>query len=1403
MSVIMTACLSLSLLFPSGAAVSATSKMKAYHGMNAIKATQVEKVSNKLLKEFKDKKIATFLVKFKEQVDAEKEAKKAMMSAQKKKMSSYQTELMKRSAVVSTLQAKALESQKEVSSYLEEQKKKGEVKKIHAFFIVNAMAVTATKAVMDKLATMPEVEKITANEVRKLQPVQSPKKKATSKESNTIEWNVQKVDAPKAWAKGIDGTGTVIASIDTGVEATHPAIASKYRGYDAGGKLHNEYNWFDATEGEDQPYDDIGHGTHTVGTMVGSEKNGKNKIGVAPGAKWIAVKAFTEEGGTDEALLAAGQWVIAPTDAAGKPHPEKAPDVVNNSWGGGPGMDDWYRPMVKAWRAAEIFPEFSAGNTDANNEGGRGSVANPANYPESFATGAVNDKNQVADFSLRGPSPYEGLLKPEVSAPGVNIRSSVPGGKYEDGWDGTSMAGPHVSAIAAMLRQVNHSLTVKEMEEIIKNTATPLTDKEYPKSPNNGYGAGLVNAYEAVNAVTKGLGKVTGVVTKDGNDTKAPVFKHEAVKTASEGITLPLTIDVQDDVSVVAVTLQYSDGKGGWKERPAELVNGSVRSGTYAAEIPNKEMTAPSLAYRFKIKDFGKHEVTSDPYHVTVTPSIKVGYETDFEKQPAGWRTFGVNNNWEWGVPKSGPKSAASGTHVYGTNLKGLYANSADMFLMMPSVKVEKGSTFLQFKHWFEFEKDMDGGAVIVSTDEKQWNYVKMYTGKSRKWVDGEVDLSDYAGMTVSVGFEVRTDEQNAFPGWYLDDVKLSSVALPKGKVATDAFTPKKPFAKLAKEKPTLQKATVEANSGIPMEANVSLLESGKSTVTNPATGEYTLYGSPGNYTLAIDAYGYTPMKQKVQIDAKKETSQSFKLKEKAKGTLSGKVTNAQTGKPVAKAVVYVLEDGAVTPVLTDQNGVYHLTAYEGNYTLRIGGAGYYSQEVSVTLGKQAVKDIQLKPFLSAPGKEIGYDDGSEENAVAFFDPNNYWAVKMSLPKGKTKAMVTGGMYKFSESFPMPGGTEMQAAVYDASGKDGAPGKRIAGPINATALRNGEWTKVDFGGQSVQVSGDFYIVSIQTKKDIESPGIAADLNSPSANRGFTYVNGVWEPFPSSEGNLMIRALVEYEVTAPMITKPTNASFTNLETYTVEGTTAPTIKVALMNDGKQVSQVTSDKKGKFKAPVKLHKGKNVLSTKAVFDRGSTEVSAPVVITLDRTPPKLTITSPSNGIKTNKETVTITGTASDDFMKSVTINGENVSLQSKGKFEHRLMLQSGKNQIRTTVVDRAGNATVKELTIYAQFKGLALTNMKPARNVTLKAGQTLKVECDTLTRSSASFLLRLPLSTVSNKQATMKMKETTAGHYVGYYKVPKNVKASDIAIEISVKDSFGNTTTKLAPGRLTIQ
>ncbi|HEX6923215.1 MAG TPA: S8 family serine peptidase, partial [Bacillales bacterium] len=400
-----------------------------------------DKISNDLTEKFTKQDQVTFLLKFKEQVNTKKIAAKAVNTAQNNNLSAAKTELKKRTAVVSALRAKSLDTQASVKQFLRKQKKAGKVKSFESFYIVNAMAVTGTKEVAEELAQFGEIEKILPNRTRHLIKTNHSKTKGTKKKASNkaqpkattsdddeIGPNIEHIGAPQAWGVGIDGSGVVIASLDSGVQWDHPALKRKYRGYDPENpdQPNNEFNWFDAVAGQDAPYDDLGHGTHTVGTMVGSEPDGTNKIGVAPGAQWIAAKAFTSAGtGSDVDILEAGEWILAPKDSEGNPHPEKAPDIVNNSWGGGRGIDEWFRPMVQNWRAAGIFPAFAAGNTTIFEPGGPGSVSAPGNYPESFAVGATNLDDELAGFSLQGPSPYD-EIKPELVAPGVSIRSSVP-----------------------------------------------------------------------------------------------------------------------------------------------------------------------------------------------------------------------------------------------------------------------------------------------------------------------------------------------------------------------------------------------------------------------------------------------------------------------------------------------------------------------------------------------------------------------------------------------------------------------------------------------------------------------------------------------------------------------------------------------------------------------------------------------------------------------------------------------------------------------------------------------------------------------------------------------------------------------------------------------------------------
>lgn len=1402
-------------------AVSDAAAKPALTSMKEQAAAGKGKISKTLVKQFKKEDQVTFLIKLKDQVDTPKVAKQAEKNAKKKSLSAAKTEYQKRSAVVSALRVKADESQSDLKRYLKKQEKQGNVKKIRSYYIVNGMAVHATKEVMEQVAAFPEVEKVLPNEKRQLiKPTKQSVKKSAAKDEKEIEWNINRVDAPKAWKLGYDGSGTVVASIDTGVQWDHPALKEKYRGYDPKhpDQPNHEFSWYDAVSGASEPFDDLEHGTHVTGTMVGSEPDGQNQIGVAPGAKWIAVKAFSDDGGTDEDLIAAGEWILAPKDKDGNPHPEMAPDVVNNSWSGGAGIDEFYRDIVKAWRAAGIFPEFSAGNVDFANPGGPASIANPANYPEAFATGATDIDNRLADFSLQGPSPYD-ETKPEISAPGVNIRSSVPGSGYQDGWDGTSMAGPHVAAAAALIKQADSSITVDETEKILMETATPLTDSKFTESPNNGYGHGLVNVFDAVSAVTDGLGRAEGQVGKEGEDKSPPALNHQEITEIYSGSETPLKADVEDDVSIISVKLSYKTDDADWETIAAKQTSGDYKKGTYEAAVTVSE--GKTLSYKWIVTDFGGNKTESKVYEVPISPAVTTGYKQDFENSASGWLTSGVKNSWERGIPQSGPNAAASGKNVFATNLTGPYESSANMNLLMPPVSVPKNQKlYLTYKYWHDIEEDFDYGFVYVQPEGKgEWIPAAEYSGKTSEWKDGQIDLSEYGGQTIKVMFNLQSDDSIEGDGLYIDDVALVKEVKSAGtkkrlgvekqpakmkdkKTKKRMIDPKKAKpAEALQEKTETKKA---APAVLPVRAQVSVLETGKSTYSNQATGAYSLAHAPGTYTLKAEAYGYESNAQTVKIESDKTTTADFVLKELKKGTLTGTIKNKKTGEPVRHAKLYIVEDAAVKPVQTDDDGSYSLTAYEGSYTVKVSANGYYSSEFSVDLKGDVSKDIDLDPFIGYPG-EIGYDDGTGENAWAFYESGNGLAVKMTLENGQEKAMLKGGLFKFWDTeFPDPGGTDFAVEVYDASGEKGSPGKKIAGPFKAEALRTGEWTTVDLGDEGIIVGKDFYLVYVQTEDLANSPGLATDEDGEYSGRNWQYTDGSWSKAPSDQGNFMIRALVDYELSVPVITSPKDGFITNQKNAVIEGTSSPNTTVHLFNGDEEAGTAETAADGTFSKEIPLNKGENVITAKSSSASGTTDASEPVRIVLDQKKPKLTIDTPESGSKLNKETVTVKGTVSDDHLESVHVNGKKAAVDN-GEYSARIMLDNGKNEIKVTASDAAGNKTTKKVTVDVNFEAPQITGLKPAEDLELKTGETVKIEFESAADLDAVFVIRMPLTnfkTAAQNVTELPIREVSKGKYEGYWTATSTAKAKGAEIEVIVRDDYGNETRQTAKGKLYI-
>ena len=525
--------------------------------------------------------------------------------------------------VVTTLQTFASQQQANIRAALDAAQRQGDVANYQPYFIFNGLAITAKPATIWQIALRDDVQEITANHIYQLEtssshlsvisnqfsvtsnqlsdkaydnhlasnlpsllaPRPSPfilRPSSLASLSATPEWNIAQIKADAVWAQyGIIGTGVLVANIDSGVQYNHPALAAQYAG-SIGGTFDHSFHWYDAvTSGAvTTPYDDNGHGTHTMGTIAGGDGPGPfvDDIGVAPGAEWIAVKAFSSNGtGESDDIHAAFEWIIAPCPAGVQPgdstcDPARAPQVVNNSWGSGNGATIEFLPDVQALRAAGIFPAFSAGN----NGPGVGTVGSPGSFAESFASGATDINDVVASFSSRGPSPLTNEIKPDVVAPGVSVRSSVPSNGYGS-FNGTSMASPHSTGLAALLLSAAPNLDLDTLENMLRQTAVDLGIP----GPDMDYGYGRLDALAAMQRLVSS-GDLTGIVRDLA--TLSPIAGAE-VRTQGQGLDVTVTADANGTFSmtyllngaytVTAVTYGYE---------PLTLTNVLIVTGTVTTQ---------------------------------------------------------------------------------------------------------------------------------------------------------------------------------------------------------------------------------------------------------------------------------------------------------------------------------------------------------------------------------------------------------------------------------------------------------------------------------------------------------------------------------------------------------------------------------------------------------------------------------------------------------------------------------------------------------------------------------------------------------------------------------------------------------------------------------------------------
>ncbi|MFG1765722.1 S8 family serine peptidase [Micromonospora parva] len=826
------------------------------------------------------------------------------------------------------------------------------------YWIANIIEVTGDLELVTELAGRVDVARITAIGGTTLaEPVRTA---GAAADDPQLPWNLTSLAADKVWREyGTRGEGIVVGSVDSGVQYDHPALVRQYRGNDGDGTFTHDYNWYDPTGIclPSTPCDNFGHGTHTVGTMVGDDGNGRI-TGVAPGASWIAAKGCEANYCSNSALLAAGQWMLAPTDHNGEnPRPDLAPDIINNSWGGHDGDPAFYDTIIDSWVAAGIFPVFAVGNEAKELPEPCGSAGHPATNPLAYAVGATDSTGVIADFSSRGPG-REGAVRPDITAPGVGILSSVPGSDWGMS-DGTSMAAPHVAGAVALAWSAVPNLRrdLATTRELLDRTAHDVNDLQCGGTPadNNVYGEGRLDAYDLVTqASTAQLGGVVVHANLNG--------------TALSGAKITLT-------SALVTRTARTDARG-------TVQLGRVPAGEYT-------LTASFFARRTVRQT------------ITVSTSGTTNLTLDLS-EPAPWQAIQGRVTDPAGKPVVGARLALAGETfpAFVTDADGHYTG------MLPEADYD---LLVEYGRWLAPK------TVVLSVDGPQTVDVALAAKADRhgyqagtataQWVDGgsvlaltgdtasrAVDLpfpttfygSTYRRLTVHTdGYLTLGADTSASVGdngplpapavsapavyAFWDDLVLDHASTVRTKVSGTGAA--RQFVV------TWNRAALKSAPKNRIDVQVRLGENGTVTIQYRKLAT-TAEGAGGSATVGIeDATGrdaLTYSRDEQVLDA----GDAVTFRVAGRGLLRGTVRDANDRQPLAGATVRVESADAPQPVTatTDADGFYQLEAPAGPVTVTALQPGYDLPGSTVdVVGSTVVKhDLALRtPLLLASRNAI------------------------------------------------------------------------------------------------------------------------------------------------------------------------------------------------------------------------------------------------------------------------------------------------------------------------------------------------------------------------------------------------------------------------------------------------
>lgn len=934
--------------------------------------------------------------------------------------------------VYDTLTKAAKASQKDVRDLLDQ-----EGVDYKSFWASNAIRVEAGgEKLVNSLAAESEVTGLYPTFDYRLE---KPTKGKTIRAKQAIEWGISNINADDVWNEyGANGEGVVIANIDTGVQYDHPALVNQYRGNNGDGTFTHDYNWFDAAGScADAPCDNDGHGSHTMGTMLGSD-GADNLIGVAPGATWIAANGCCP---SDAALIESGQWMLAPTDLAGEnPDTSKRPNIINNSWGTtAPSNDPFMEDVLEAWAASGIFGTWSNGNNGSACE----TSGSPGSRILNYSVGAYDVNNGIASFSSRGVG-QDGEIKPNISAPGVNVRSSVPGGGYAS-YNGTSMAAPHLAGSIALLWSAAPSLIgdIDGTRALLDGSAVDTADDQCggTEADNNVFGEGRLDALALVAAAPVGeTGTVTGTVTDsesgdpisgatvevtgetgrtlttgaDGTfngrlsagDYTAEISKfgyqtatEEFSVTAEETTTLDVAL-----VSAAAVTLSGTVADGSGHDWPlyakvtvpgADPVFTDPATGAYELSVPGNasydvkvEAQYPGYVTTNQTVEVGGSDTTADIDVLVNTSTCEArGYSFsvegttesfDSETLPDGWSVVDhadTGETWLFDNPKNRDNltGGEGGFAIADSDYFGS-GGQQDTSLVSPVVDMSSvDNPVVGFKQ--DYNNLGDTADVNVSIDGGEtWETVLSQSTDVRGPREDVVELPTAAGQSeVQIRFHYYEADYDWW--WQVDDVFIGSRTCDpiEGGLVVGNVTS-------TQSEEGINGAKVASTDNPEIKATTQPTPDDE----NLADGFYSLFSpETGNMEFEASSSGYGTVAETVAVTADDTVKQDFALGSGHIVVTPGKVqaTRKLGGKTVTKKVE-VTNDGDANVALefSERKGGFEMLSADGTRTTKkqlmaADGAPLQRLKVDTSFGKQSKKSSMGTNSKKAPTAVAPHDD--------------------------------------------------------------------------------------------------------------------------------------------------------------------------------------------------------------------------------------------------------------------------------------------------------------------------------------------------------------------------------------------------------------------------------------------